>query len=258
MGRRGTPEVIRHSAACDRSPFVGTDHDDSDEHLIEEAAMAAGLRGRRVAILATDGVEQVELEVPRSALDAAGATTHLIAPKEGSIQAMNHDEKGARLPVDRLLADARASEYDALLLPGGVANPDALRLDERAVQFVREFMLADKPVGAICHAPWMLVEANAVAGRTLTSWPSLRTDIRNAGGEWVDEKVRVDDRLITSRKPDDLPEFCAAIVQEFASAIDVDERLELIGEQSFPASDPPPSPTTIGGEGAHADPPRPA
>ena len=158
--------------------------------------MEPTLKGRRVAILATDGVEQIELEEPRKALDAAGAVTHLIAPQDGSIQAMNHDEKGARIPVDRKLADVRPSEYDALLLPGGVANPDQLRTDERAVQFVREFMLAEKPVAAICHAPWMLVEANAVAGRTLTSWPSLQTDIRNAGGEWVDENVRVDDRLI--------------------------------------------------------------
>jgi protease I len=212
--------------------------------------MGLGLRGRRVVILATDGVEQVELEVPRRALDEAGAITHLIAPEEGSIQAMNHDEKGARIPVDRILAAARPSEYDALLLPGGVANPDRLRMDQRAVHFVREFMLSDKPVAAICHAPWMLVEANAVAGRTLTSWPSLQTDIRNAGGDWVDEMVRVDDRLITSRKPEDLPAFCEAIVREFASAIEVDERLELIGEESFPASDPPPGPTAIGGEGA--------
>ena len=212
--------------------------------------MDLGLRGRRVAILATDGVEQVELEEPRRVLDAAGAITHLVAPEEGSIQAMIHDEKGARIPVDRILADVRPSDYDALLLPGGVGNPDRLRTNERAVQFVREFMLADKPVAAICHASWMLVEANAVAGRTLTSWPSLQTDIRNAGGDWVDEAVRVDDRLITSRKPDDLPAFCAAIVKEFALAIEVDERPELGGGQSFPASDPPPGPTAIGGEGA--------
>ena len=202
--------------------------------------MSSGLQGRRVAILATDGVEQVELEEPRRALDAAGAVTHLIAPKEGSVQAMNHDEEGARLPVDRVLADVRAGEYDALLLPGGVANPDRLRMDQRAVQFVREFMLADKPVAAICHGAWMLVEANAVAGRTLTSWPSLQTDIRNAGGEWVDEKVRVDDRLITSRKPGDLPDFCAAILKEFASshrggrAALAGGRAELSGER--PAS----------------------
>ena len=212
--------------------------------------MHLGLKGRRIAILATDGVEQVELEEPRKALDDAGAATHLIAPEEGSIQAMNHDEKGSRIPVDRVLADARASEYDALLLPGGLANPDRLRTDERAVHFVREFMLSDKPVAAICHAPWMLVEANAVAGRTLTSWPSLQTDIRNAGGDWVDEEVRVDDRLITSRSPADLPAFCEAIVREFATAIEVAERSDLVGEQSFPASDPPPGPSAMGGEGA--------
>jgi protease I len=211
--------------------------------------MELGLKGRRVAILATDGVEQVELEEPRRALDAAGAVTHLIAPNEGSIQAMIHDEKGARLPVDRVLADARPGEYDALLLPGGVANPDRLRMDTRAVQFVREFMLSDKPVAAICHAPWMLVEANAVAGRTLTSWPSLKTDIRNAGGHWVDEPVRVDDQLITSRTPDDLPRFCATIVQEFAADI-ADRFVDEVLEQSFPASDPPPGPTAIGGDGA--------
>jgi protease I len=211
--------------------------------------MNLGLKGRKVAILATDGVEQVELEQPRRALDAAGAVTHIVSPKQDSIQAMNHDEKGARLPVDRVLGDVRPSDYDALVLPGGVANPDALRTDERAVQFVREFMLADKPVAAICHGPWLLVEAGAVRGRTLTSWPSLKTDIRNAGGEWVDEAVRVDDTLITSRNPDDLPQFCAAIVREFAALID-DVRADAVTEQSFPASDPPPGPSAIGGEGA--------
>jgi protease I len=211
--------------------------------------MESELKGRKVAILATDGVEQVELEEPRKALDAAGAITHLIAPDEGSIQAMNHDEKGARLPVDRVLGNVRPSDYDALLLPGGVANPDRLRTDERAVQFVREFMLADKPVAAICHGPWMLVEANAVAGRTLTSWPSLKTDIRNAGGQWVDEVVRVDDRLVTSRKPADLPRFCAALVREFANASS-EAAVDAMSEQSFPASDPPPGPSAIGGEGA--------
>jgi protease I len=162
---------------------------------------------------------------------------------------MNRDQQGARIPVDRLLADVRPSDYDALLLPGGVANPDRLRTNESAVQFVREFMLAEKPVAAICHGPWMLVEAGAVAGRTLTSWPSLKTDIRNAGGEWVDEIVRVDDQLITSRKPEDLPKFCATIVKEFASRIE-ERRVDSVSEQSFPASDPPPGPSAIGGEGA--------
>ncbi|MDB4884335.1 MAG: intracellular protease, PfpI family [Gemmatimonadetes bacterium] len=211
--------------------------------------MELGLKGRRVAILATDGVEQVELVEPRKALDAAGAVTHLISQKMGTIQGMNHDEKGDRLPVDRVLADAHASEYDALLLPGGVANPDTLRIDERAVQFVREFMLSEKPVAAICHGPWLLVEADAVAGRRLTSWPSLRTDIRNAGGEWVDEEVAVDHKLITSRKPADIPAFSAAIIGEFANRFD-ETRVDEMSEQSFPASDPPPSPTAIGGEGA--------
>jgi protease I len=211
--------------------------------------MQIGLKGRRVAILATDGVEQVELEQPRIALDDAGAITQIVSPKAGSIQAMNHDEKGAKLPVDRTLDDARPSDYDALLLPGGVANPDALRMDQRAVQFVREFMLADKPVAAICHAPWLLVEAGAVAGRRLTSWPSLQTDIRNARGEWVDEPVVVDDHLITSRKPADIPAFNATMLREFGSRPD-EARVGDTSEQSFPASDPPPSPTAIGGEGA--------
>jgi protease I len=206
--------------------------------------MELGLKGRRIAILATHGVEQVELEEPRRALDAAGAVTHLISQEEGSIQAMIHDDKGARIPVDRVLGEVRPSEYDALLLPGGVANPDRLRLDDRAVQFVREFMLADKPVAAICHAPWLLVEANAVAGRTLTSWPSLKTDIRNAGGDWVDEMVRVDDRLITSRKPDDLPAFCAAMLREFENRIE-EAQVDSVLEETFPASDPPPGPTAL-------------
>ncbi|MEO8560944.1 MAG: type 1 glutamine amidotransferase domain-containing protein [bacterium] len=211
--------------------------------------MQLELKGRRVAILATDGVEQSELEEPRRALDDAGAITHLIAPRAGSIQAMNHDERGAKLPVDRTLAEARPSEYDALLLPGGVANPDTLRMDQSAVQFVREFMLADKPVAAICHGPWLIVEAGAVAGRRLTSWPSLQTDIRNAGGEWVDEQVLIDDRLITSRKPADIPAFNAAILREFGSRPD-EGRVSDTSEQSFPASDPPPSPSAIGGDGA--------
>jgi protease I len=211
--------------------------------------MELGLKGRKIAILATDGVEQVELVEPRKALDAAGAVTHIISPKPGAIQGMNHDDKGDELPVDRTLAEVHASEYDALLLPGGVKNPDTLRLDQNAVQFVREFMLSEKPVAAICHGPWMLVEAGAVQGRTLTSWPSLKTDIRNAGGQWVDQPVQIDDGLITSRKPEDIPAFSAAMVKQFAKDIE-DRRMDEVGEQSFPASDPPPSPTAIGGEGA--------
>ena len=153
------------------------------------------------------------------------------------------------LPVDQSLSKVHASEYDALLLPGGVANPDTLRMDQAAVQFVREFMLSEKPVAAICHGPWLLVEAGAVAGRTVTSWPSLKTDIRNAGGNWVDQPVAIDDRLITSRKPADIPAFSAAIVKQFANRID-EARVDEMSEQSFPASDPPPGPSSIGGEGA--------
>jgi protease I len=166
---------------------------------------------------------------------------------------MNHDEKGDLLPVDRVLSEVHPSEYDALLLPGGVKNPDTLRMDQKAVQFVREFMMAEKPVAAICHGPWLLVEANAVSGRTLTSWPSLQTDIRNAGGQWTNQPVQIDDKLITSRNPSDIPAFSAAIVKEFANRID-ERRVDEMSEQSFPASDPPPSPSSIGGEGAARSP----
>jgi protease I len=211
--------------------------------------MEFGLKGRRVAILATDGVEQVELTEPRKALDAAGALTEIVSIKGGEIQGFEHLDKGETFKVDHTLDDKHAGDYDCLLLPGGVANPDALRMDGKAVQFVREFMLADKPVAAICHAPWLLVEADAVAGRTLTSWPSLKTDVTNAKGEWVDKPVVVDDKLITSRKPDDLPQFCEAIVREFANQMD-ESKVDQLSEQSFPASDPPPGPSAIGGQGA--------
>src|SRR3954464_1028756 len=196
------------------------------------------LEGKKVAILATDGVEQSELVDVRKALDAAGARTELVSPKADSIQAFKHHDKGDTFKVDTPLGSAKTASYAALYLPGGVANPDALRMDKQAVQFVREFMGADKPVAAICHGPWLLVEANAVAGRTLTSWPSLRTDITNAGGQWVDEAVRVDDNLTTSRKPDDIPQFNAAILKSFAREID-ERRVDDTVEQSFPASDPP-------------------
>jgi protease I len=203
--------------------------------------MEFGLKGHRIAILATDGVEQVELVEPRKALDDAGAITELVSLKAGSIQAFNHLDKGDTFDVDRAVDEAQASQYDALFIPGGVANPDALRADARAVQFVREFMVGDKPVAAICHGPWLLVEADAVAGRTLTSWPSLQTDIRNAKGDWVDREVVVDEKLVTSRKPEDLPAFNAAIVREFARRID-EAKVDQLSEQSFPASDPPPGP----------------
>lgn len=213
--------------------------------------MAAELEGKRVAILATDGVEQVELADVRKALDDAGAETVLVSPKADSIQAVKHREKGDRFPIDMTIADAKVGDFSALYLPGGVANPDALRTDQRAVQFVREFMAADKPVAAICHGPWLLVEADVVAGRKLTSWPSLKTDIRNAGGEWVDEPVCVDGDLITSRKPDDIPVFNKRILAEFSSQI-MDREVDRTSEQSFPASDPPPGPASIGGTGATA------
>ena len=211
--------------------------------------MELGLKGRRVAILATDGVEQIELVEPRKALDAAGAVTELIAPKGGEIQAFNHHDKADRIAVDRTLADVSAGDYAALLLPGGVINGDALRVEQKAVQFAREMMLADKPVAAICHGAWLLIEADAVGGRTLTSWPTLRTDIRNAGGNWVDEPVHVDDRLVTSRKPEDLPFFNKRIVREFSNQLD-ESRVDQLSEASFPASDPPPGPSAVGGEGA--------
>jgi protease I len=211
--------------------------------------MPGELEGRRVAILATDGVEEVELVEPRKALDAAGAETHLIAPAGGEIQAFRHLDKGARLAVDRTLDDVSAADYDALLLPGGVANPDALRTNRKAVNFVRDFVERDRIVAAICHAAWLLVEADVVRGRTLTSWPSLRTDITNAGGTWVDEAVRVDQSLITSRKPEDIPAFSTKLVAQLAGSPQAgaeETKLDEMVEQSFPASDPLPGPTVVG------------
>ena len=177
---------------------------------------AQQLQGKTVAILATDGVERVELTEPRKALDAAGARTVVVSPRTGSIKGWEHDHWGESIPVDQSLDGARADQFDALLLPGGVINPDQLRQNERAVQFVRGFFDAGKPVAAICHGPWMLVEADVVRGRTITSWPSLRTDIRNAGAEWVDREVVTDKGLVTSRKPDDIPAFSRKMIEEFA------------------------------------------
>ncbi|MEU5848642.1 type 1 glutamine amidotransferase domain-containing protein [Saccharopolyspora shandongensis] len=180
--------------------------------------MANELRGRRVAILAADGVEQVELEQPRQAVEQAGAEAELVSVHSGQIQAMNHDiDPGDRFTVDREISDASADDYDALILPGGTINPDNLRRDARAVEFVRDFVAAGKPVGAICHGPWTLVEADVVRDRKLTSFHSIRTDIRNAGGEVVDEEVVVDRGLVTSRSPRDLPAFNAKIVETFAA-----------------------------------------
>lgn len=174
------------------------------------------LHGRTVAVLATDGFEQVELTKPVEALKAAGANVEVIAPKAGRIQGYNHHDKGDTVPVDRDLAHADAGNYDAIVLPGGVMNPDALRLEPRAIDFVRAFAEAGKPIAAICHGPWTLINAEAVEGRRMTSWPSLKADLRNAGAEWVDEEVVVDHGLVTSRKPDDLPAFCAKMIEEFA------------------------------------------
>ncbi len=176
--------------------------------------MADKLSAKRVAFLAADGVEQVELTEPWKAVEGEGGRPELISLEEGQIQAHDHLDDADTFDVDRAVSDADASEYDGLVLPGGVANPDFLRADEDAVEFVRAFFEQGKPVAAICHAGWMLVEADVVRGRTVTSYPSIKTDIRNAGGEWVDEEVVVDAGLVTSRKPDDLPAFCEKLVEE--------------------------------------------
>lgn len=181
--------------------------------------MAAELDGKRVAILAPDGVEQIELSDPRRALQEAGATVEVIAPHGGEIQGYEHREKGAGLRVDATLEETKASRYDALILPGGVVNADHLRLEKRAVAFVREMVASGKPVAVICHGAWALVEADAVRGLTLTSYPSLKTDIRNAGGSWVDREVVVDSGIVSSRRPDDLPAFDRAMVAEIAKGI---------------------------------------
>ncbi len=174
------------------------------------------LENKKIAILATDGVEQVELTEPRKALEEAGAITELVSLEPGEIQGLNHLDHGDRLTVDRTIDDASVEEYDGLLIPGGVANGDLLRADERAVRFTAAFAQAKKPIASICHGPWVLVEAGIVKGATITSWPSLKTDVENAGGTWVDEEVHVDSGLTTSRNPDDLPAFNAKIVEEFA------------------------------------------
>ncbi len=202
------------------------------------------LAGRRVAFLATNGVDHAEFAQPWTAITEAGARAELVSLQPGEIQAVSKGEKAGTFKVDRLVADVSARDYDALVLPGGLKNPDTLRMNPAAVAFVRSFVESDKPVGAICHGPWLLVEADCVRGRTLTSYPSLQTDIRNAGGDWVDRTVISDQKLVTSRNPSDLPAFCSALVDTIAHSIE-ERTLDRMIEQSFPASDPAPGPSAL-------------
>lgn len=181
--------------------------------------MANELSGKRVAILVTDGFEQVEMTEPKKALEQAGARTQIVSPKEGRVQGWNHFDKADTFPVDIALDQADPNQFDTLLLPGGALNPDQLRAIPKAVQFVRSFFDQRKPIAAICHGPWTLVEAGAVRGRTMTSWPSLKTDIRNAGGNWVDQEVANDAGLVTSRKPANIPAFNRKMIEEFAEGV---------------------------------------
>ena len=178
--------------------------------------MANELKGKRVAFLFTEGAEQAEVVEPLEAVKKAGAEVDIVSLEKGEVEMWKHFDKGDKITADKAVSDADPSDYDGLVLPGGVANPDQLRADKDAVKFVRTFFEQDKPVGVICHGPWMLVETGVAKGRKVTSWPSLQTDLRNAGADWVDQEVVVDNGLVTSRKPDDLPAFCAKIVEEFA------------------------------------------
>jgi protease I len=191
------------------------------------AANSPSLSGKRVAILATDGVEQVELTEPRKALDAAGAKTKVVSPKSGSIKGWNFTNWGDDIKVDVALDATSPDDFDALMLPGGVINPDTLRMNEDAVSFVRAFFEAGKPVASICHGPWMLIEADVVRGRNVTSWPSLRTDLRNAGANWTDSESVTDHGLVTSRKPDDIPAFSRKMIEEFAEGVHEEQRASV-------------------------------
>jgi protease I len=195
--------VIRSTGAANGTAFNG------------EIFMAEKLSGKKVAILAADGFEEVELTKPKKALDDAGAKTSVVSINAGKIQGMNHAEKGETIAVDLALAEAKPENFDALMIPGGLMNPDTLRSTEEALEFVRHFFREGKPVAAICHAPWVLIDAGVVRGRTLTSWPAIKTDVRNAGGNWVDQEVVVDNGLVTSRKPDDIPAFNEKMIEEF-------------------------------------------
>ena len=190
--------------------------------------MAGKLEGKRIAfVVAPEGAEQVELTEPWKAVESEGGKPELLSTEDGEVQAFNHLDKGDTFKVDRTLAEADAAQYDGLVLPGGVANPDRLRMDETAVAFIRGFFEQGKPVAAICHAPWTLVEADVLRGRRITSFPSLQTDIRNAGGTWVDEEVVVDQGLVSSRRPDDLPAFCAKLVEEICEGAHEGQRLSV-------------------------------
>jgi protease I len=177
--------------------------------------MARKLDGKKVAILVTDGFEQVELTKPREALDEAGAETKIVSLKSGKIQGINHADKGDKFDVDQTLDEARPEQFDALMIPGGLMNPDALRSNDDALEFTRHFFREGKPVAAICHGPWVLIDAGVVRGRMLTSWPAIKTDVKNAGGKWINEEVVVDNGLVTSRKPDDIPAFNKKMIEEF-------------------------------------------
>jgi protease I len=201
-----------HGARTARPPRGATTTQEED---------LATLNGKKIAILATDGFEQVELTTPRDTLRAEGADITIVSVKPGKIQGMNHDQKGDQIAVDATLDQVRPEQFDALILPGGVANPDYLRVNKDAVAFVKSFLAAGKPVSAVCHGPWMLIEAGGVKGKTVTSWPSLKTDLRNAGANWVDEQVVRDGMLVTSRKPDDLAAFCRETASMIASATPV-------------------------------------